>query len=118
MGSYPDNRSVATFDRIGRIGDGWLNIYGGPNKVQAALDRIHASAEKVGRDPSEIGLDCWTGVGKGTPDDWRNVIETWRDHGATHITFNTIFGGGVDSRDAADHLKAIEAYITAVGDLF
>ncbi len=112
----------ATYERLGRIGDGWLYIYGGPDQVQPALDKIHASAKKVGRDPSEIGLDCWTGAGSGTADDWRAAIEAWRKVGATHITVNTIFGRGqfkaVTGRDAATHLKVIETYMKAVGDLF
>jgi alkanesulfonate monooxygenase SsuD/methylene tetrahydromethanopterin reductase-like flavin-dependent oxidoreductase (luciferase family) len=45
----------ATYDRIERMGDGWLNIYVSPDKVRAALDKIQASAEKAGRDPSQIG---------------------------------------------------------------
>ena len=83
---------------------------------------MRTSAEKAGRDPNKIGLDSWTGAGSGTPDQWRDVIEAWRACGATHITTNTIFERGpvkaLKSRKAADHLKAIETYMNAVGDLF
>jgi len=112
----------ATYDRIGRMGDGWLNIYVAPDTVRAAVDKIHASAEKAGRDPSKIGLECWVGMGGATPDQWRKDIETWRDLGATHITLNTVFNRGhikpIEGRDVATHLQAIEQYIAAVGDLF
>ena len=114
--------SDATYDRIGRMGDGWLNIYVSPDNIQPALDKIQASAEQAGRDASKIGLDCWTGMGSGTPDDWRAEIETWRNLGATHITVNTIFNRGhikpIKGRDASTHLKMIERYMEAVGDLF
>jgi probable F420-dependent oxidoreductase len=114
--------SEATYDRIGRIGDGWLNIYVSTDQVRAALDKIQASAHKAGRDPGEIGLECWTGMGSGSPEDWRAEIETWRDLGATHISVNTTFNRGhikpIEGTDVATHLKAIETYIKAVGDLF
>lgn len=111
----------ATYDRIGRLGDGWLNIYVSPENAQPALDKIHASAQKAGRDPSAIGLDCWTGFG-GTPDDWRRDVEQWRSIGATHITLNTVFNRGHIQGHAGSSLRAnldvIEQYIAAVGDLF
>ncbi len=112
----------ATFDRIGRIGDGWINIYFPPEGAQPALERIRASAEKAGRDPGEIGLDCWTGMGSGTAEDWRAEIDAWRSLGATHITLNSGFNRRhirpVAGTDAGTHLKAIESYMQAVGDLF
>jgi probable F420-dependent oxidoreductase len=111
-----------TYDRIGRIGDGWLNIYVSPNEAAVALAKIRTSAENAGRDPAAIGLDAWTGMAGKTPDQWRSEIATWRDLGATHITFNTIFNRGhlkaIEGRDAATHLAAMARYIEAVGDLF
>jgi len=112
----------ATCDRIGRMGDGWLNIYVGPDKIGPALERIRTSAEQAGRDPAQIGLECWVGMGGGTPDDWRAEIEMWRSWGATHITVNTVFNRGhikpIEGRDVKTHLQAIEEYMAAVGDLF
>jgi probable F420-dependent oxidoreductase len=112
----------ATFDRIGRIGDGWLNIYVSTDQTRAALDKIRTSAIQAGRDPDKIGLDCWTGMGSGSPEDWRTELETWRTLGATHVTLNTIFNRGhikaIKGSDVITHLKAIETYMAAVGDLF
>ena len=112
----------ATYNRIGRMGDGWLNIYVSPDEVQPALDKIRAGAEKAGRDPDQIGLDCWLGMGSGSADDWRAEIEAWRELGATHLTLNTIFNRGhikpIAGTDGATHLKAIEIYMDAVKDLF
>ena len=110
-----------TYNRIGRIGDGWLNIYEPPATFQSAVDKIQMSAEKAGRDPATIGLECWIGCA-GTPDDWRAEIEAWRSMGVTHLTLNTIFNRGhimgITDRDAAAHIAAMTAYIEAVGDLF
>ena len=112
--------SPRTFDRIGRIGDGWLINYGEADKVRDGVAQIHASAIRAGRDPQTIGLDCWTGVGDGSAETWRAEIEQWRGVGASHITFNTINGSRNPIRDKnpAVHLKAIEAYMAAVKDLF
>lgn len=113
--------SDATYDRIGRLGDGWLNIYVSPQNAQPALDKIQSSAEKAGRNPKQIGLDCWTGFG-GTPDDWRAEIEQWQQLGATHITLNTVFNRGHIQGFAGTTFQAnmdvIKRYIKTVGDLF
>ena len=105
-----------------RLGDGWLNIYVPPENIQSALDTIQASAEKAGRDYSQIGLECWTGMGNTTPDEWHAVIETWQGFGATHITLNTAFNRGhikpIESRDAQIHMQAMETYMDAVRGLF
>lgn len=114
--------SDKTFDRIGRLGDGWLNIYVSPEHVGSALDKIRASAETAGRDPGEIGLECWVSMGKGSAENWRAEIETWRKLGATHLALNTVHNRGhlnaIEGTDATTHLKAIATYMEAVGDLF
>lgn len=114
--------SDKTYDRIGRLGDGWLNIYVSPDNVGPALDKIRASAEKAGREPSEIGLECWVSMGEGSAESWRDEIETWRALGATHLALNTIHNRGhlnaIEGTDAATHLKAIERYMVVVGGLF
>ena len=111
-----------TFDRIGRIGDGWINIYFPPEGAVEGIERMRASARSAGRDPDQIGLDCWVGMGSGTADEWRAEVEAWRKLGATHITLNTAFGRrhipAIEGRDVATHLAAIERYMAAVGDLF
>lgn len=112
----------ATFDRIGRIGDGWLNFYHSPDTIADPLQKIRQSAETAGRDFSEIGLDCWIGMGRGTPDDWRREIEAWRKAGATHITLNTAFHRGhihaIQGRDPKTHLTAVAKYMESIRDLF
>ena len=115
-------QAEATYDRIGRLGDGWLNIYVSPERAAPALDKIQAAAQKAGRASGEIGLDCWVGMGSGSVETWRAEIEMWRTLGATHITLNTCFNRGhikaIVGTDAVAHLKAIETYMQAVGDLF
>ena len=112
----------ATYDRIGRIGDGWLNIYHAPEAFKVGVEKIRVSAEKANRDPDAIGLESWVGMGGGNADKWRAEIETWRSLGVSHITVNTVFNRGhiqpIEGTDAATHLAAIETYINAVRDLF
>lgn len=114
--------SDKTYDRIGRLGDGWINIYVSAENIGPALDIIRSSAEKAGRDPNAIGLECWVSMGQGSAEAWRAEIETWRALGATHVALNTIRNRGslkaIKGTDAATHLKAIETYMDAVGDLF
>lgn len=113
----------ATYDRIGRLGDGWLNIYHGPKAFADGVAKIRAAAVKAGRDPEAIGLESWVGMGgDSTPADWRTEIEQWRGLGVSHITLNTVFNRGhikpIQGQDAATHLRAMETYRQEVGDLF
>ncbi len=114
--------SDKTYKRIGRLGNGWLNIYVSPDNVGPALDTIWATAKQAGRDPNTIGLECWVSMGQGSAESWRAEIETWRELGATHLALNTIHNRGhlnaIEGTDAATHLKAIETYMAAVADLF
>lgn len=114
--------SDKTYNRIGRMGDGWLNIYVSPDTVGPALDTIRASAQRAGRDPNTIGLECWVSMGQGSAKDWRAEIETWQRVGATHIALNTIHNRGhlnaIGGFNITSHLEAIEIYMNAVGDLF
>ena len=111
-----------TYERIGRLGDGWINIYHAPEIAVVGIDKIRTSAQRAGRDPQQIGLDCWVGMGRGTPEEWRVEIESWRKLGATHITLNTIFNRGhiqaIEGRSVETHLKAVQVYMGAVADLF
>jgi probable F420-dependent oxidoreductase len=104
-----------TFERIGRIGDGWLNIYVTAANIEPAMEKIRASAVNAGRDPDSIGLECWVSMGAGKAEEWRAEIEAWRTSGATHLALNTIRNSGdlraIEGRDVATHLKAIETYI-------
>jgi probable F420-dependent oxidoreductase len=48
MGGYSDR----VFDRVGRISDGWISYYYGPEDFSNSWEKIRSSAKNAGRDPS------------------------------------------------------------------
>ena len=90
--------------RIARLADGWFAIIP-PAEVPKVLGNLQRYAERVGRDPAEIGTEGGVGVcGKAT-DEWLKTVKEWRDAGATHLCMRTL-GGDLD---AAGHIQALRA---------
>lgn len=63
---YLAGRVEATFDRIGRYADGWLNSGIGPDAVRHARARIDRAAEAAGRDGAAVGICAlyWVALGR------------------------------------------------------
>jgi len=53
----------------------------------------------AGRDPATFGIEPRLNAATGTPDEWRKVVEEWRQLGATHIHVSTS-GGDLSGADA------------------
>jgi probable F420-dependent oxidoreductase len=110
------------FERVAAYGEGWITLYDRPGSVvERRLRRLHACAERRGRDPDTIGLDAWLSMGGTTPADWRVEVEGWLNHGVTHLTLNTAFKAlhhePIASTELDAHLDAARAFHDAVKDL-
>lgn len=102
--------SDATLRRIADLGDGWFPQYR-PEEARAAVDRLHAAFEAVGRDPATVGIEARVSTSSGTPDDWARAVENWRQAGATHLAVNTM-GQGLSG--AQQHIDAIRRFKEAI----
>ena len=103
-------RAERVLDRIGRVGDGWFaNML--PEEVAPAMETVRAAAVKAGRDPGSIGLEASAHLGRRSPEECVRHVESWREMGATHVTFNTM-GAGLESVDA--HIDALRRYRQSV----
>ena len=100
----------ATFDRVGRIGDGYFPASQdgeAPNvAIQADLETIFAAARKAGRDPAEIGIDPRIRLTRMPREQWGPVTEAWREAGATHLSIITMEG----DEKTDDHIALMRAY--------
>ncbi|MCW2699315.1 MAG: class flavin-dependent oxidoreductase [Blastococcus sp.] len=47
--------SPGAFSRAGRLADGWLSVYVGPEHFGAGLTQVRRHAEDAGRDPAAVG---------------------------------------------------------------
>ncbi len=111
-----------TFDRIVRMGDGWILLQYQPDADgRAAIDKLRAMAKKADRPAGAIGLDAWVSMGKTTPEQWRAEIQAWRDIGVSHVTLNTTFERfhhqPIVEKSLPIHMQAVRRYYAAVHDL-
>lgn len=82
-------RATRAFDRVGRLGDGWMAM-GFPNDAaREGLRIIRASAERAGRDPDAVGIQAWVTLDDGDQDRISAEIGGWVSIGATHIVMST-----------------------------
>jgi probable F420-dependent oxidoreductase len=80
------------FERVGRLGDGWMAMGGPTSAAREAMQVIRRSAEGAGRDPDGIGVQAWVNFGDGSPNRITEDIAGWLSIGATHIAMNTRTG--------------------------
>ncbi|WP_062428843.1 LLM class F420-dependent oxidoreductase [Herbidospora daliensis] len=97
-------QSAPAYRRVGRLADGWFpQLEPGPGLAEAKAAVERAAAE-AGRDPAALGMD---GRLRWTPD--QDVLAEkargWREHGATHVSVNTMNAG---LRTVDEHLAALE----------
>lgn len=97
-----DERVLA---RVGRLGDGWLPLAGAGEKLRGMIATIHTHADAAGRDPKSIGIEGRVALGQGSPEGWLKEIQTWKDLGATHLTFNTMKAGLANPSAHIDALR-------------
>jgi probable F420-dependent oxidoreductase len=100
-GGVPSDRSL---DRIARLADGYkmfAPLGFDDAAAVAVVERLRAAAERVGRDPGEIGLEARLLTQAVPRDGWAASVAAWRERGATHVGLgNRIAGGTVDAQIA------------------
>ena len=112
----------ATLRRTAKYGDGWIMLSHPAGSAAVALfDKLRGYTAEEGRDPTLIGLEIWTSIAKGGPEDWRAEAQFWKDAGVTHITVNNsrqrTHHQRIDGHSFADHIDGIERYRDAVADI-
>jgi hypothetical protein len=97
--------------RVGQLADGWLpNLRPGPES-EPIVERVRGYAREVGRDPATIGLQGSMG-GRGGPEaDWPRHALAWKQFGASHLTFNTMYNGYTSPQQ---HIDAIRRFASTV----
>ena len=105
-------RTDAALDRAARLADGYIPLGLQPgDEARALVEGLHRALQAAGRSPAEFGLEGWTRVATGSPDDWGRQLEQWRELGATHVTVRV---AGLASTDPGRHIDALRRYREAV----
>jgi probable F420-dependent oxidoreductase len=106
-------RTSSALARVGRLADGWVPLPMRPESLDRALELVREAARQAERDAAAIGLH---GQVRGCrSDDLSRItaeVEQWRERGATHISFDTLWQG-LPTVDA--HLDVLAAIGDAIG---
>lgn len=86
FGGYVD----AVLRRMAHLGDGWMPNTAPPERLQAPVQRLRGYLEKAGRDPDSFGLDIRLSSRVQAPEEFPQLVEAYRELGATHICVNTM----------------------------
>jgi probable F420-dependent oxidoreductase len=90
--------------RATRIADGYLPLRPLEGGWQATMDKVHGWLREAGREPSAFGIEGRLDTARGTPDEWRKVVEMWRGFGASHLSVGTS-GAGTGPQAHIDRLR-------------
>ena len=73
--------------RAAKYGQGWIPL-GGPSEERIGqLKQLRQYLRDAGRNPFQFGIEVWIPAGKGGPDDWRRLADSWAEHTITHVGF-------------------------------
>lgn len=118
LNPLPVNRSIPVWlggmapqviDRVGRIADGWFPFFNPELDKQIAA--VRSAAERAGRDPDEVGIECMTTLGD-AGDEARGRLQRLADLGVSHTAVVTM-NAGLDGRG---HIDAIKRFWDVAGD--
>ena len=93
--------------RAARVGDGWF-MYPRQEPSDGAHEMIsiyRQAAAEAGREPDSLGINATVFANQGLgPDEWRSIMEKWKQMGVNEFTFRT----------AESDLKNLEAHMNAI----
>ena len=96
--------------RAARIGDGWF-MYPRQEPSDDAHEMIsiyRQAAAEAGREPDSLGINATVFANQGLgPDEWRSIMEKWKEMGVNEFTFRT----------AESDLKNLEAHMNAIKEM-
>lgn len=97
--------------RSTRIADGYLPLRPLEGGWTATIDKVHAWLAEAGRDPSSFGIEGRLDASDGTPDEWRKVVEMWRNFGASHLSISTS-GAGSGPQAHIERLRQVRTVLS------
>lgn len=110
-----------TLERVAKYGQGWMpNAYPPDQSALDVFAQLRRLTEQAGRDPAQVGIECWVSMGTGNEADWAREARFWKQAGVTHLCLTTTFDRRHHKRMAghtmADHLGALRRYHAAIAD--
>ena len=97
----------AALKRAARLGDGWMAGGLSAENGEGVVAQLRSYLAEAGRDASAFGIDGWISANRAGPDVWPDLIQKWRNLGATHIGINTMDAGYTS---VAQHLETVRRF--------
>jgi probable F420-dependent oxidoreductase len=102
--------------RAARTADGWMYGGGLPNPFTRApvrspgemVEALRRELKAVKRDPATMGIEGRISLTQGGPDDWRRLLNEWRNLGATHVSVATMRAG---YKTTDEHLSRVRQFL-------
>jgi probable F420-dependent oxidoreductase len=85
--------------RAARVADGYFPQRPLDDGWPATMERMRVWVEEAGRDWASFGIEHRINVASGSPEEWQQMAEEWRELGATHLSLATM-GGGLEGASA------------------
>ncbi|MBT5914548.1 MAG: LLM class F420-dependent oxidoreductase [Rhodospirillaceae bacterium] len=96
--------------RAARIGDGWFMYprQEPSNDAHEMISIYRQAAAEAGREPDSLGINATVFANQGLgPDEWRSIMEKWKEMGVNEFTFRT----------AESDLKNLKAHMNAIKEM-
>ena len=104
--------SEAAMERTARLADGWIAVLMAPDDRACELvGRMHAYAEKAGRDPNTVGIDVHLPLRSVPEERWEAHLDGWRQLGTTHLSVETMMAGFTSPQQHIDALRRVAAVL-------
>ena len=91
--------------RAARLADGFFPNSGTQETYERIMSILRDELRRTDRDPATFGIEPRISVAGTKPDDWKRSFAWWREHGATHLTINTMGG----------HFTSVDQHLDALG---
>ena len=100
--------------RIAQRSNGWF-VLADPKNFGSLKASISSEAEKVNRNPEEIGTEAGVAVVGPREREWQERVEGWRSRNLTHLCMRTL-GGGLKSVQHLEKLSEVAKRLSKFED--
>jgi probable F420-dependent oxidoreductase len=95
-------------ERIGRLADGWIALGSAGPDVSSQIAAIKESSVAAGRSADAVAVQGRVSLITGSPEDWIERAQGWKNLGASHLVVNTGRGG---LTSVGQHLELAERFM-------
>ncbi|MEZ4711132.1 MAG: LLM class F420-dependent oxidoreductase [Caldilineaceae bacterium] len=105
----------AALKRAARLGDGWMAGGMTVENGETVVAQLRTYLAEANRDETAFGIDVWISANRAGPEAWPELIQRWRNLGATHIGINTMDAGYANVEQHLETVRRFKQVADVVG---